>query len=70
MLFRSWVFSEEITVTSNRSAGRQEIADTVALVRQGRIKPLISRVFPLQEAAAAHRAFEAGEIVGRAVLVC
>ena len=40
------------------------------MIRQGRIKPLISRVFPLQEAAAAHRAFEAGEIVGRAVLVC
>ncbi len=66
----TWVFIEEITVTGNRSAGRQDIADTVALIRQGRIKPVISRVFPLKEAVAAHRAFEAGEIVGRAVLVC
>jgi D-arabinose 1-dehydrogenase-like Zn-dependent alcohol dehydrogenase len=66
----TWLFTEEITVTGNRSAGRQDIANTVALIRQGRIRPLISRVFPLQEAVAAHRAFEAGEIVGRAVLVC
>jgi NADPH:quinone reductase-like Zn-dependent oxidoreductase len=65
----TWLFTEEITVTGNRSAGRQDIADTVALIRQGRIKPLISRVFPLQDSVIAHRAFEAGEIVGRAVLV-
>jgi NADPH:quinone reductase-like Zn-dependent oxidoreductase len=65
----TWLFTEEITVTGNRSAGRQDIADTVALIRQGRIKPLISRVFPLKDAGIAHRAFEAGEIVGRAVLV-
>ena len=65
----TWLFIEEITVTGNRSAGRQDIADTVALIRQGRIKPVISRVFPLKDAVNAHRAFEAGEIVGRAVLV-
>ena len=65
----TWLFIEEITVTGNRSAGRQDIADTVALIRQGRIKPVISRVFPLKDAVNAHRAFEAGEIIGRAVLV-
>ena len=65
----TWVFTEERTVTGNRSAGRQDIADTLALVHSGRVKPIVGRVYPLHDAALAHRAFEAGEIVGRAVLV-
>lgn len=65
----TWVFSEERTVTGNRSAGRQDVADTVALIRDGRIKPLVNKVFPLKDAVLAHKAFEAREIVGRAVLV-
>ena len=65
----TWVFTEERTVTGNRSAGRQDVADTVALIRDGRIKPVVSKVFPLKDAVLAHKAFEAGEIVGRAVLV-
>jgi NADPH:quinone reductase-like Zn-dependent oxidoreductase len=65
----TWPFSQEIVVTGNRSAGRPEVADTVALIADGCIKPLVSRVFPLEEVVRAHRAFEAGEITGRAVLV-
>lgn len=65
----AWTFVEERTVTGNRSAGRQDVADTVALVREGRIKPIVSRVFALKDAVLAHQAFERGEITGRAVLV-
>jgi acryloyl-coenzyme A reductase len=64
----TWAFTEEIEVTGNRSAGRQDIAQALALIESGRIEPLVARVFPLREAAAAHRAFEARELVGRAVL--
>ncbi|MDB5863853.1 MAG: alcohol dehydrogenase [Betaproteobacteria bacterium] len=56
----TWVFSEERTVTGNRSAGRRDIEDSIALVKAGRIEPLIARVFPLRDAAAAHQGFEAG----------
>jgi D-arabinose 1-dehydrogenase-like Zn-dependent alcohol dehydrogenase len=65
----TWVFTEERTVTGNRSAGRQDVADAIALIRDGRIRPIVSRVFQLQDAVAAHKAFEAREITGRAVLV-
>jgi acryloyl-coenzyme A reductase len=65
----TWVFTEERTITGNRSAGRQDVADAVSLIHNGRIKPMVSRLFPLKDAALAHKAFEAGEIVGRAVLV-
>jgi NADPH2:quinone reductase len=34
----------------------------------GRIVPLISRVYPLEQAAEAHRAMEAGEHFGKLVL--
>jgi NADPH:quinone reductase-like Zn-dependent oxidoreductase len=56
-------------VTGNRSAGRQDVAESISLIQSGRIKPVVSKVFPLKDAVAAHKAFEAGEIVGRAVLV-
>ena len=65
----TWVFSEERTVTGNRSAGRRDVEDTIALIAAGRIEPLIARVFPLRDAVAAHEGFEAQQFVGRAVLV-
>ncbi|MCC7487229.1 MAG: zinc-binding dehydrogenase [Burkholderiales bacterium] len=65
----TWVFSEERTVTGNRSAGRRDVAAAVSLLREGRIKALVDRTFRLEDAAAAHRAVEAKEIVGRAVIV-
>lgn len=65
----TWIFSEERTITGNRSAGRQDVYDTIALIADGRIKPIISNIFALKDAVAAHKVFEAGEIVGRAVLI-
>src|SRR4029079_5325731 len=46
-----------------------EIAKTVwPYVEGGRLKPVIDRVFPLAEAAAAHARMESGEHVGKIVL--
>lgn len=64
----TWTFSEERTVTGNRSAGRRDIEDSLALIAARHIRPLIARAYPLAEAAAAHTAFDAGEFAGRAVL--
>jgi len=65
----TWPFTEEIEVTGNRSAGRLDIAQTIALIQAGRITPSIGKRYKLEEAVAAHRAFESGELIGRAVLV-
>jgi len=65
----TWVFSEERTVTGNRSAGRRDVIDALSLMRDGRIKALVHKVFALKDAVLAHRAFEAREIIGRAVIV-
>jgi D-arabinose 1-dehydrogenase-like Zn-dependent alcohol dehydrogenase len=64
----TWPFTEEIEVTGNRSAGRLDIAQTIELIEAGRIVPAIGKTYRLEEAVVAHRAFEAGEIIGRAVL--
>jgi putative PIG3 family NAD(P)H quinone oxidoreductase len=38
------------------------------LLASGRIKPIIDRTFPLDDAAAAHRALESGQVFGKVVL--
>ncbi len=38
------------------------------LLEAGRVHPVVDRSFPLAEAAAAHRALEAGEVIGKVVL--
>jgi putative PIG3 family NAD(P)H quinone oxidoreductase len=43
-------------------------AEVWPLLASGRVKPVIYQVFPLTDAAAAHRALEAGEHVGKIVL--
>jgi len=65
----TWVFSEERTVTGNRSAGRRDVTTALSLIRDGRIKALVDKTFPLEDAVLAHKAFEAKEITGRAVIV-
>lgn len=53
-----------------KSLVADELARSVwPLVGEGKLKPVIDKVFPLAEAAAAHRRMEAGEHVGKIVLV-
>jgi NADPH:quinone reductase-like Zn-dependent oxidoreductase len=48
---------------------RDEIAETVwPYVEGNRLKPVMDRIFPLAEAAAAHSRMEAGDHVGKIVL--
>lgn len=47
---------------------KEELAELIALVAAGRVKPLIHDVLPLSDAKEAHRRLEAGEMVGKIVL--
>jgi NADPH:quinone reductase len=38
------------------------------LLAAGRVRPQVDRTFPLRDAAAAHRALESGEVIGKVVL--
>ncbi|RST32300.1 NAD(P)H-quinone oxidoreductase [Sphingomonas ginkgonis] len=53
-----------------KSMVAEEIRQTVwPLVTEGRLKPVMDRSFPLAEAAAAHARMEAGDHVGKIVLI-
>ncbi len=55
--------------TEFKSLLRDEIARNVwPDVEEGRLRPVIDSIFPLQEAAEAHRRMESGEHVGKIVL--
>jgi len=49
---------------------RQDLITLFDLLRDGKIKPLIARRFPLAEARQAHELLEQGGVVGKIVLVC
>lgn len=62
------LFLRNISMLSATSTTRQGLKDTLALIAQGAIRPVVERVLPLADAAAAHRLLEAGSVSGRIVL--
>jgi propanol-preferring alcohol dehydrogenase len=53
---------------SSRYVNNAEIAQTLEIVRQGRIKPVISKVYRLEEVEAAHELIRQNKSVGRLAL--
>jgi D-arabinose 1-dehydrogenase-like Zn-dependent alcohol dehydrogenase len=59
----------EIVVTGSRYVTKQELVETVELVRQKKITLVVTRTFPLEETNHALDLVEHGHIAGRAVVV-
>ncbi len=51
----AYVFHKELTLIGANSATKRELDVMIPLVRQGKLKPVVDRVFALEEAAEAHR---------------
>ena len=62
------LFMKDITIRSAKSTSRRQLQDALGLVAQGQVRPVITDVLPLEEAARAHRLVEAGDSVGRVLL--
>jgi zinc-binding alcohol dehydrogenase/oxidoreductase len=62
------IFWKELTVLGSTSGTEREFAAVLELVASGRARPVVDRVYPLAQAAAAHRRLEAGEQLGKIVL--
>ena len=56
-------------VTGGRCCTKQELTETIEIVKQGRIKSVITRTFSLEEVELAHRLIDENKIIGRAVMV-
>ena len=58
----------ELEVVGSRANTTQELKETIELVAQGRIRPIVDRSFPLEEVELAHELLSQGKFLGRAVL--
>jgi NADPH:quinone reductase-like Zn-dependent oxidoreductase len=65
-LHRIWW--KQLDVLGSTMGTRADFEGAFELVKSGRARPVIDRVFPLSEARAAHERFEAGEQLGKIVL--
>ena len=63
------VLMKALEIHGSRYVSMAELAQTLEIVRAGKIKPIITRTFPLQGADEALRLVEANQVVGRAALV-
>ena len=58
-----------LEIHGSRYVTLAEIQQTLELLRQGRIRAIVSRTFPLEEAEAAHELLRKNALVGRAALL-
>ena len=59
---------KEMILTGAQSANAEELTQVLQLVADGRLKPMISEILPLEEAARAHTMLAARQNFGRMVL--
>jgi len=63
-----FLFSKQLSLLGSYMGKKSELQTVLKLVADGRLKPVVDRVFPLAEAAAAHAYLEAGSQFGKVVL--
>ena len=60
---------KQIVLTGNRYASRQDISESLELVRRGLLKPVILQTFPLEEANKAHELVDQMKLIGRTAII-
>jgi D-arabinose 1-dehydrogenase-like Zn-dependent alcohol dehydrogenase len=59
----------QLSVSGSRYASRREVAETIDLVRRGRITPAVSRTVALEDAESLFGMIEDRTLLGRAAVV-
>ena len=62
------IFWKQLTIHGSTMGTAEDFRGAYELVASGRAKPIVDRVFPLEEAAAAHEYLESGRQFGKVVL--
>ena len=62
------VVRNELEILGSRANSKQELEDTMNLVGQGKIKPIVDRVFSLEDVEEAFEALRQGRSLGRNVV--
>jgi NADPH:quinone reductase-like Zn-dependent oxidoreductase len=63
-----FLFSRQLSLLGSYMGVKSELHTVMKLVAASHLKPVIDRIFPLQEAAAAHVYLESGQQFGKVVL--
>jgi NADPH:quinone reductase-like Zn-dependent oxidoreductase len=63
-----YLFSRQLSLLGSYMGTKSELHSVMRLVANGRLKPVVDRVFPLAEAAAAHAYLESSSQFGKVVL--
>jgi NADPH:quinone reductase-like Zn-dependent oxidoreductase len=63
-----YLFTRQISILGSYMGGKAELLSVMELVRRKQVRPVIDKVFPLAEAAEAHRRLESREQFGKIVL--
>lgn len=62
------IFHKQISIIGSNSGTRWELQRMVPYLLDGRLEPIVDRVFPLEDAVAAHRHLEERKALGKVVL--
>jgi propanol-preferring alcohol dehydrogenase len=65
-----YLVNKEISIMGTRYATRAEIARSLELVRDGKVRPVIGASFPLEQAEEALEAIRRNQVFGRALIDC
>jgi propanol-preferring alcohol dehydrogenase len=65
----SMILYRGLEIHGSRYVSMAELQQTLEVVRQGRVRPIVTQTFPLEGAAEALRRVEDGRVVGRAALL-
>ena len=63
-----FLFSRQLSLLGSYMGVKSELHTVMKLVSAGQLKPVVDRIFPLQEAAAAHAYLESDQQFGKVVL--
>ena len=64
----NYLFHKELSVIGSNSATKQDLETMMPLLSEGKLQTVIDRVFPLKEAAEAHRYLESAKQFGKVLL--
>lgn len=64
-----YVWSKQISIVGSTMGSHRDYRDMMQLVFDGKIKPVVDRVMPLNQGRAAHEILERGEQFGKVVLL-
>ncbi len=62
------LFAKQISILGSYMGSKEDLLRVLELIRTGKIRPVVSEVFPLASAALAHTALESGKHFGKVVL--